>query len=158
MHYYEEIKNELILNELNKRVKDYSKNRYELEKYYNVGKLLMEAQGGEERAKYGDGLIKKYSSELINEGIIKAHSRILWRCRQFYILNQKVSTMSTQLTWSHFVELLSINDINQIIYYIDISSKQNLSVRQLRNKIKSKEYERLPETTKNKLMTKEKIE
>ena len=43
MNYYEEIKKELIDNEVNKRVKDYSKNKYELEKYYNVGKLLTEA-------------------------------------------------------------------------------------------------------------------
>ena len=43
MNYYNEIKNELINNEINKKIKDYSKNRYELQKYYNVGKLLSEA-------------------------------------------------------------------------------------------------------------------
>ena len=53
-NYYNEIKNELINNEVYKRVKDYSKNKNELSTYYNVGKLLIEAQGGEERAKYGD--------------------------------------------------------------------------------------------------------
>lgn len=42
MNYYNEIKNELINNEINKKIKDYSKNRYELQKYYNVGKLLSE--------------------------------------------------------------------------------------------------------------------
>ena len=55
MNYYNEIKNELINNEIYKKVKDYSKNRNDLETYYNVGKLLIEAQGGENRAKYGDG-------------------------------------------------------------------------------------------------------
>ena len=64
MDYYNEIKNELIDNEINKQVKDFSKNKYELQKYYNVGKLLIEAQGGEERAKYGNGLIKEYSKRL----------------------------------------------------------------------------------------------
>ena len=62
-----EIKNEFINCEVYKRVKDYSKNRKELETYYNVGKLLIEAQGGEERAKYGNQLIKDYSLRLTNE-------------------------------------------------------------------------------------------
>ena len=60
MNYYNEIKNELINNEAYKKVKDYSKNRNDLMTYYNVGKLLIEAQGGEERAKYGDSLIKAH--------------------------------------------------------------------------------------------------
>ena len=64
MNYYNEIKNNLIDVEVYKKVKDYSKNKYELEKYYQVGKLLIEAQGGETRAKYGDGLIKEYSKKL----------------------------------------------------------------------------------------------
>ncbi len=67
MNYYNEIKRELIDIEVNKRVKDYSKNRSDLSTYYNVGKLLVEAQGGEERAKYGDGLIKEYSKKLMIE-------------------------------------------------------------------------------------------
>ena len=66
-NYYDEIKNELINNEVYKKVKDYSKNRNELSIYYNVGKLLIEAQGGEDRAKYGDGLIKEYSERLTRE-------------------------------------------------------------------------------------------
>lgn len=156
MDYYTAIKNELIHNEINKRIKDYSKNKYELVTYYNVGKLLIEAQGGEERAKYGDKIISKYTTKLLNENIIKVHSRILWRCRQFYILNQKVSTLSTQLTWSHCVELLPINNIGEINYYINITAEQNLSVRELREKIKSKEYERLPDSTKRKLINNEK--
>ena len=59
MNYYEEIRKELVNNEVYKRVKDYSKNKSDLSTYYNVGKLLIEAQGGEKRAKYGNGLIKK---------------------------------------------------------------------------------------------------
>ena len=61
MKYYNEIKNELINNEIYKKAKDYSKNKSDLTTYYNVGKLLIEAQGGETRAKYGDGLIKDYA-------------------------------------------------------------------------------------------------
>ena len=60
MNYYKKIKNELINNEVYKKIKDYSKNKSDLNTYYNVGKLLFETQGGEERAKYGDKLIKEY--------------------------------------------------------------------------------------------------
>ena len=66
-NYYDEIKNELINNEIYKKVKDYSKNRNELSTYYNVGKILIKAQGGEDRAKYRDGLIKEYSKRLTKE-------------------------------------------------------------------------------------------
>lgn len=71
--------------------------------------------------------------------------------RQFY---EKNPTMSDYLTWSHYVELLSINDMNKTNYYIKIAEKQNLSVRELRQKIKSNEYERLDDQTKLKLIEK----
>ena len=62
MNYYNEIKKELLDNEINKKVKDYSKNKYEIEKYYNVGKLLVEAGNN-----YGEGIIKEYSVKLTND-------------------------------------------------------------------------------------------
>ena len=67
MNYYEEIKQELMNNEVYKSVRDYSKNKSDLSTYYNVGKLLIEAQGGEKRAKYGNNLIKEYSKKLTVE-------------------------------------------------------------------------------------------
>ena len=144
MNYYNEIKEQLVNNEVYKRVKDYSKNRSDLETYYNVGKLIIEAQGGEERAKYGNGLIKEYSKKLTIEVDRKYDERTLRRIRQFYLLfkDQKWSTVSTKLTWSHYSELLIFKDINKIIYYLGISIKQNLSVIELRYKRKNKEYER----------------
>ena len=151
MNYYNEIKNELINNEIYKKVKDYSKNKNELTTYYNVGKLLIEAQGGEERAKYGDNLIKEYSKRLTNE-LGKGYSiRSLKYMRKFYIF-QKGQALPAQLTWSHYIELLKIEDFNIINYYINITIKQTLSTRELRNKIKNNEYERLDEETKNKLI------
>ena len=59
------------------------------------------------------------------------------------------------MSWSHYIELLSYEDINKIDYYIKIAIEQNLSVRQLRERIKSNEYERLPVETKNKLIVNE---
>ena len=155
MNYYKEIKNELINNEVYKRVKDYSKNKNELSTYYNVGKLLIEAQGGEGRAKYGDGLIKEYSERLIKELGKGYSSRSLKNMRKFYLIYQKGQALPAQLTWSHYCELLSLKDINEINYYVDTSLKQNLSYRKLKEKIKSKEYQRLDNNTKLKLINNE---
>ena len=152
MNYYKEIKNELINNEITKRVKDYSKNKSDLTTYYNVGKLLSEAG-----KHYGEGIIKEYSKKLINEISKKYNERTLRRMRQFYYVFSKEnwSTLSTNLSWSHYSELLSIDNIAKINYYIKISIEQKLSVRQLREKIKNREYERLDETAREKLITKE---
>ena len=156
-NYYDEIKNELINNEVYKRVKDYSKNRNELSTYYNVGKILIEAQGGEDRAKYGDGLIKEYSKRLTKE-LGKGYStRSLKNMRRFYLLFEKGPTMSARLSWSHYKELLIIKNNDEINYYINTTEKYNLSVRQLREKIKNKEYQRLDDNTKLKLINKEEM-
>ena len=95
MNYYNEIKEQLINNEVYKKVKDYSKNKNELETYYNVGKLLIEAQCGESRAKYGDGLIKEYSKKLMKEIDKKYSYRKLMSMRKFYMIfkNEKVNAL-----------------------------------------------------------------
>ena len=156
MDYYNEIKNEIIDIETYKKVKDYSKNKRELEGYYKIGKIIIDAQGGESRAKYGDELIKDFSKKLVLECGKKYNERTLRRIRQFYLFfkNEKWSTMSTKICWSHFTELLSIKDNNKIKYYIRIIEEHNLGVRELREKIKNKEYERLDDKTKEKLITK----
>ncbi len=153
MNYYSKIKNELINNEVYKRIKDYSKNRSDLKTYYNVGKLLSDAG-----KQYGEGIIEKYSKKLEVEVGKKYNKRTLFRMKQFYILfkDEKVSPLGTQLTWTHFRELLSIKDINKINYYINISEIQNLSVRELRQRIKQGEYERLDDKTKLKLINNKK--
>lgn len=149
MDYYKEIKNQLINNEITKKIKDYSKNKSDLTTYFEVGKLLNDAG-----KHYGEGIIKKYSIKLTNELGKKYNERMLRKIRQFYVLfsKQKWSTMSAVLSWSHYLELISLNDYNEINYYIKISIKNNLSVRELRQKIKNSEYQRLDDTTKNKLI------
>ena len=158
MNYYKEIKNELINNEVYKRVKDYSKNRNELSTYYNVGKLLVEAQGGEDRAKYGESLIKEYSNKLITEIGKKYNYKTLLKMRKFYLVFKNFSTLSRHLTWSHYCELLTFDNVDEINYYIKQTGDYNLSVRELREKIKSKEYQRLDDKTKLKLINKEEMD
>ena len=146
INYYNEIKETLAKNEAYKKVKDYSKNKSDLNAYYEVGKLIVEAQGGENRAKYGNKLIKEYSEKLTKE-LGKGYTySSLSRMRQFYLLNQKLATVSQQffnITWSHYTELLKLKNINEVKYYINIINTQNLSVRELRERIKSREYERI---------------
>ena len=152
MNYYNEIKNKLIDNEITKRVKDYSKNISDLNTYYNVGKLLSEAG-----KKYGEGIIKEYSNKLTIDLGIRYTKSSLYNMLKFYYFTEKIKfqTLSGNLSWSHYCELLSIKNLYKIEYYIMITEQQNLSVRKLREKIKNKEYERLDENTRLKLINKE---
>ena len=149
--HYNNIKELFINNEINRKVKNYSINRNDLMTYYSVGKEIIKAQEGESRSKYGDNLIKEYSKKLMLEIGKKYTYSYLSRIRQFYLLFKNVAPVA-QLSWSHYQELLPLKDINEINYYINISISQNLSKRELRERIKSKEYERLDNETKNKLI------
>ena len=148
MNYYNEIKNKIIDNEIYSKVKDYSKERHKVITYFEIGKLLNEAGG-----KYGDNIIEEYSKKLVIEVGKKYNRRTLFRMKKFYNVfsNEKVTTMLTQLTWSHYLLLLSISDYDEIIYYINISKNNNLTQRQLQEKIKSNEYKRIPIESRNKL-------
>lgn len=153
MNYYNEIKNELLNNKINRKVKNYSINRSDLNTYYNVGKMLSEAG-----KHYGEGIIKEYSMKLKIEINRKYSTTILKRMRQFYQLIEKGATLSHQLSWSHYSELIPLSDIPKINYYIDSIICHRLSIRELRNKIKNKEYECLDQSTKLKLKKKEKTD
>ena len=143
-------KNEFINNEINKKVKNYLINRKDLETRYNVGKLLSEAG-----KKYGEGIINEYSKKLTLELGKGYNVTNLKRYRQFYILIQKGAPMAHQLSWSQYVELLSIKDMPKVMFYINLCIKQNLTKRQLRERIRSKEYERLSESAKSKFFVNE---
>ena len=146
INYYNEIRNELLNNEINRKVKNYSINRCDLNTYYNVGKMLSDAG-----KHYGEGIIKEYSKRLtIDLGKGYGISN-LKRMRQFYQLIEKGAPIGHQLSWSHYRELLPLKDLDEIKYYIYISEKNNLSRDELKVRIKSNEYERLPEDTRNKL-------
>ena len=155
MNYYEKIKNKIIDNETYERVKDYSKERHRVITYYEIGKLLNEAG-----KKYGANIIKQYSKKLVIEVGTKYNERTLRRMRQLYLLfkKQKWSPLATKLSWSHYSEVLSIKDEDKLMYYINACISKNLSKMELREKIKSKEYERLPDETKNKIIKEEKLE
>lgn len=154
MNYYNEIKNKLIKSELYDRAKDYSKDRNKVSVYFETGKLLSEA--GKE---YGKNIIKQYSKNLMLEVGKKYNERTLYGMRKFYEVfsNQKLNPLGSKLSWSHYRELIMIKNIDEIIYYIYICEKNNLSKRQLQERIKNREYDKLSNKTKNKLITKEQL-
>ena len=151
MNYYNEIKIELINNETTKKVKNYSINRSDLTTYYNVGKLLAEAG-----KHYGEGIIKEYSEKLTADLNKKYSYRSLNYMMKFYEL-QKMQSVTANLSWGHWIELLSIKNINEMKYYINQAEKLFLTTRELRQRIKNNEYERLDESTKEKLKEKEEL-
>ncbi len=154
MNYYDEIKNELINNEVTKKVKDYSKNKSDLTTYYNVGKLLAEAG-----KHYGENVIGKYANKLKIDLNKKYNERTLRRYRQFYnfVTNLKWSAMPTKLSWSHITELMILSNEDEINYYISVVNDRNIGYRKLGEIIKNNEYGRIDEETKNKLKNKEEL-
>ena len=153
-NYYDEIKEKLLKNEIYAKVKDYSKERNKVLTYFEVGKLLSEA--GKE---YGKNIIGSYAKKLVIEVGKKYNARTLRSIRQFYNVfrDKKWSTMWTKLPWSHIRELLPLKNENAISYYLNSAINLSLTQRELNEKIKSKEYERLSEETKNKLVTNEEL-
>ena len=143
INYYNEIKETLVKNEIYKKVKDYSKNKSDLKAYFEVGRLIVEAQGGEKRAKYGNKLIKEYSFKLTKELGKGYTERNLRNMRSFYIKFKKWHAVRAELTWTHYRLLLPLKDLKMVEYYMNIAISQNLSYRELYERIKSKEYERI---------------
>ena len=154
INYYDEIKKELINNEVTKKVKDYSKNKSDLTTYYNVGKLLAEAG-----KHYGENVIGKYANKLKIDLNKKYNERTLRRYRQFYnfVTNLKWSAMPTKLSWSHIIELMILSNEDEINYYISVVNDRNIGYRKLGEIIKNNEYGRIDEETKNKLKNKEEL-
>ena len=154
-NYYAEIKNKIIDNEIYLKVKDYSKERHTLITHYEIGKLLTDAG-----KVYGENIISKYSEKLMIEVSQKYNPRTLRRMRQLYQFFEKYkwSPLGTNLSISHIRQLFGLKTENEINYYVQQINKRNLSKRELENIIKNKEYERIPNDTKNKLLTNEQVE
>lgn len=154
MNYYNEIKEKLLQSEIYDRAKDYSKDRNKVNVYFEIGKILSKV--GKE---YGKNVIKQYSEKLMIEVGKKYNERNLRYMRQFYELFEKQiwNTSCSKLSWSHYREILVLKDINAIKYYLNECENKNLTIKQLQTIIKSHEYDRLSDETKNKLINLEKL-
>jgi len=142
-NYYNEIESLIKKNEVNKRARYLKDNSETLKTYWEVGRLIIEAQGGEARAIYGNGLIKEWSNKLTSlygNGYKISNLKYM---RQFYLMFQKSQPVVDQLSWSHYLSLMPIKDKNKRNYYINLCITNNLSKRKLIEAIKNDSYERL---------------
>mgnify|MGYP004561143595 CR=1 FL=1 len=143
MNYYDEIKNYVKKAEIGRTIREANANKELVDCYWNVGRLLVEAQGGKEKAKYGNELIKKWADTLSKEYGKGYNYTNLSRFRQFYLAFPIVDTVCPQLSWSIIRTLLPIVDTNKRNYYINLCIENNLSVRELKREIDNNSYERL---------------
>ena len=146
--YYKQIKELIETYEVNSKVRYIQDNYEKLLTNWKIGKILVEAQGGLNRAKYGDGLIKKWSITFMLDYGKHYNVRELRRMRQFYLLFSIWSAVPTEISWSHIIEILSLKNKNEMNYYINQVILNHLSTRELRSMIKSKAYDRLSYTDK----------
>ena len=143
MNYLKNIEELIVENEARRKAIALKDNSSTLITYWNIGKLIVEAQGREKRAKYGDNLISEWGkklSEKYGKGYDKSN---LTRMRALYTSFPIVGTLSQQLSWSHYYSILPIKNENERNYYINLVILNNLSVRELRREIKNKAFDRL---------------
>ena len=149
MNYYEQIESLVKKNEINKGVRALQDNSETLYTYWHIGKLIVEAQGGEKRAKYGDGLIKEWGCKLSLKYGKNYDKSNLSKMRKLYTIFPIVDTLCPQLSWSHYRYILPLKNPNERNYYISQVILNNLSVRDLRREIKNKSFDRLSYADKN---------
>ncbi len=134
MGYYKKIKNELTNNDneinnifdnikdlvINSRNKVYQTvNTEMLNLYWNIGKAIMEIQQGDERASYGDSVLDKLSQKLTNEFGKGFSSRNLRTMKKFYLMYPIWKTVSAKLSWSHYLELIKIDEGPKRNFYLN---------------------------------------
>lgn len=111
--------------------------------YWNIGKSIIEIQQGEERANYGDTILDKLSQKLTSEFGKGFSKRNLERMRKFYLLYQNWQTVSAKLSWSHYLELIKIDEEPKRNFYLNECINSSWSVRELQRQRDSLLYERL---------------
>ena len=114
-------------------------NSHKLMTYHDIGKELIEAEKDVEN-KYGAGIVKSFAKKLTKQYGTGYNTSNLKRMRQFYLFYPKGATVSHQLSWGHFVEVLPIDDENKRNYYLNEAITHCMGVHKLRKYIKSKAY------------------
>lgn len=122
----------------------YEVNNTMLLAYWNVGKIIVEnEQNGNIKAEYGKQVMKELSKELrkiLGSGFSVSN---LFNMRRFYITYPKFQTLSGKLSWSHYCELLSIENTDERNFYEKECINSNWSVRELKRQIDTSLFERL---------------
>ena len=137
--FYENVKS--LLEQARKRV--YRNIQSEMvQTYWQIGKMIVEKQGGKDRANYGDSLIQELSVQMSNDFGKGFDTSNLKRMRQFYLLFQKGGAVSHQLSWTHYRLLIRLKDENARNFYVKEAIDGNWSVRQLEREINTYSYQR----------------
>ena len=143
MNYYDEVNSYVKKVEIGKAIRETNANRELVECYWNVGRLIVEAQGGKEKAKYGNELLKDWSAKLTKEFGKGYDYTNLSRFRQLYLYFPIIGPVAHTLSWTNICKILPIKDENKRNYYINLCITNNLSKRELIKEIKNNSYERL---------------
>ena len=143
MNYYDEVNSYVKKVEIGKAIRETNANMELVECYWNVGRLIVEAQGGKDKSKYGNELLKDWSAKLTKEYGKGYDYTNLSRFRQLYLCFPIIGAVRQQLSWTIIRTILPIKDENKRNYYINLCIENNLSQRELIKEIKSNSYERL---------------
>jgi len=111
--------------------------------YWAIGKQIIEAQAGKERAKHGSSLLKFLAENLTAEFGVSFDVSNLRKMRQFYNAFQIRDTLCPELSWSHYRRLMRISDEQERFFYMHEAAECNWSVRQLERNINTLYYTRL---------------
>ena len=131
-----------ILQEAKNKVYKVANNAM-VEAYWNIGRVIVEKQGGKDKAEYGTALLKNLSKEMTKEfgkGFTLTNLKYM---RQFYLTFPKSHALSDQLSWTHYRLLMRVENENARNFYLEESIKENWSTRQLERQITTLFYERI---------------
>jgi predicted nuclease of restriction endonuclease-like (RecB) superfamily len=137
---FEEVKK--ILQEARNKIYKTANNAM-VEAYWNIGRIIVEKQSGNEKAEYGVALLKNLSKEMTKEfgkGFTLTNLKYM---RQFYLTFPKSHALSDQLSWTHYRLLMRVENENARNFYIEEAIKSNWSTRQLERQITTLFYERI---------------
>ena len=139
-NFYNEIKN-ILISARNKVYK--TANFAMVEAYWNIGKRIIDEQGGKDTAEYGQGLLQELSKQMTKDfgkGFTVAN---LKNMRQFYLTFPNGYALRSELSWTHYRSLMRIENEKARNFYLEETVKSNWSTRQLDRQINIFFYERL---------------
>ena len=139
-NFYNQIRN-ILLSARNKVYQ--TANFAMVEAYWNIGKSIIEEQGGNEKAEYGVGLLKELSKQMTHDfgkGFTVAN---LKNMRQFYLTFPNGYALRSELSWTHYRLLMRVENDNAREFYMQEAVKSGWSTRQLERQINTFFYERL---------------
>ena len=144
--FYKEIKD--IIEQSRKRIYKNINNEMVLA-YWQIGKMIVDRQGGDNRAEYGAGLIKELSEQMTKDYGSGYNERSLRNMRQFYLVFPIRSAVRAELTWTHYKNLIRVEDKSARDFYLKEAIEANWSTRQLEREINTFSYQRYITSNKN---------